>query len=314
MGRNTWTERQVKVFDDYFSNLQSGNIEAAVGLSRFLDPNFAPLASRMAQEYGNLGGVSPETMAMVEGFTQPKAAGRDDYTTQKNFALYPKVTKQFKEFASTLPVVSGGTGDRQVQLYAKPEDMSVGDFMRYQAFNQALGYVDPTTKATTQQYLARENPFLFRGYANAPTASPEGVQQYTPEQLRTQLNQAAEGLDYNKLYANLPQTAKKQVGAADQGESQSAIRWLQDYLKTAASGVGGTRAQKQFAAERLSTLDREAEGKGDLANWATLAQNIVNPAQQRRMGTELIGQSRSVNQPFGAQYNRGGFLRNVRAT
>jgi hypothetical protein len=192
--------------------------------------------------------------------------------------------------------------------------MSVSDFMRYQAFNQALQYVDPSTKASTQQYLARENPFLFRGYANVASATPEQVQEFSPEQQRERLTRAAEGLDYSKLYANLPATAQQQVGASGQGEGQSAARWLQDYLKTAAAGIGGTRAQKQFSAERLSTLDKEAAGKGELSNWATLAQNLVNPVQQRRMGSELVGQGRAVNQPFGAQYNRAGFLRNVGAT
>jgi hypothetical protein len=94
------------------------------------------------------------------------------------------------------------TGAQWVSKRTTPQDY----FQRY-LYNKMIPYLDPTTQATTAQWLARSSPEEYGKYAQAaaPLLSqpmqPTAVSEYvSPERIGQYLG----ALDYNKLVTELP--------------------------------------------------------------------------------------------------------------
>jgi hypothetical protein len=304
-------EKLKKQFPTLLEKLSSGDVQGAMKFAGGMDRYFAPLAQRMVYDYGNLGGLSPETKAAIAQFKTPKAAKDEDYTDMRNL-LYPVLVSQMRNISQQMPQVTGTGGDKQVQLFMRPPDVPLEDFMRMHIYNVASQYQDPTTKAETMQYLARENPFLFRGYSNV-AQPPTPIEGPGFAAQAAGLTQAAGAIDYDKLFAALPGGTQAQLahsGPSSQ-EARSAMNWLRNYLTTAAEGMGGTRAQQQFAQGRIKTMEEEAKSRPDLANWLTLGQNMVNPVMMQSTGESGFGQARALQPPPDASFVRRGVRRGV---
>ncbi|MBU2395715.1 MAG: hypothetical protein KKH70_20465 [Gammaproteobacteria bacterium] len=307
-------DKTKKGFDRWLAALYRGDMTKAIQ-AKDVERRFRPIAQRMAYEYANMGGLSPETKAQIATYQQPRAAKGEEHNDALNMFVYPHMMNQLRQLGQQIPTVTGTGGERQVQLYMRPPEVSMADFMRMHATNVATQYQDPTTRAETLSYLSRENPFLFRGYSNVPTAAPPTGSPSMAQQAAT-IGQAATAMDYDALIKALPGSTQAELGQTSPSslEPRSALNWLQNYLRTAAQGFGGTREQQRFAQERLKTMEEEAKSKQNLANWLTLGQNIVNPVMARGGGETGFGQQRALIQPPGTEFQRRGVRRSVSLT
>lgn len=193
-----------------------------------------------------------------------------------------------------------------------PESVSPQDYMAAFMANQAIRQMaDPWTQAATAEYLARDLPALFPGYAGVPQP---GVQQgaLSPEQARAAAaalgSMAFSPFDVGAgigVPPALKEVLGKKESAGEVRDIAAGLNWLRDYMKTAASGgaPGATRAQKLLATKHLETLGQEAQG-GSGKRYLTLAENLVNPVV-RRAGLSDPFTKRALNLPSGT-YRRGG--------
>lgn len=309
-------KREVAYFDKFKQALATRDPNQIAQIIRGANATYKPLMERIAQDYMSWGALTPETQQFVSSYTQGANVPKDKQHREMIGYGIDNVVKMTKQFAQTMPTLTAGQAGQAptLTLGLRPGDVGSEDFTRYMVMNKALQYMDPTTQRETQLYMARENPFLFGGFSmyGDQSATPPAGPPISPVDRAAQLQQAAAGLDWNALYQSLPEVTRTDLGAAASG--QSAAKWLQEYLQTAAKGMGGTRAEQQFARRHLATMEEEAAAQPALTNWVTLAQNLVSPVQQSGWLEGQLGQSRTVQPPPGAEFKRKGIYRNIALT
>jgi len=281
------------------SELRASGNPMSVGIHEY-----APVLRQIAQDYMNFGGVSPQTRAAIQGM-RPGGGGGFTHSGAERESGANAAHRIFSQLARALPQVTSVGGDTQVRMLGLPPGMNQQDYIQQYLTNQALQYMDPSSRQETQQYLARTNPGMFRAYGmmqGGPTAPTQDT--VDPAALRANIQNFANSMDFGRLSRELTPN----LGGASLPAASSSMNWLQDYLRTAMGGMGGTRAQQQFSQARLGTLEREAQAKPqDLGQYLTLAENLTNPVTRRAPISGLIGGRRAVQQ--GSDFMRRGLVR-----
>lgn len=296
-GQNALNAKQRVLMQNMFDAILSGdpnqiNIRLSTfgpqqgpgGMSTGLN-EYQQLFQQIASDYVNMGGISPETKALIDAQQQSK--GWSTSKPEKQSAAMAGY-KTFKDLAKSLPVVTNlPSGGKKVQMLGIPPGMSQQDYMQLYVTNESLANLDPVTKQQTQEWLARANPMLFRAYGmQAPPATPAGALETGPT--AESLNKVAAGLDFNKLKENLVLQPRVKL-AGNVGGTGSSLAWMKNYLQTAATGIEGTREQQLLAANKLGSLEQEAKGN-NMGQFASLAQSLVNPVLKKGSFSNMIGQ------------------------
>lgn len=204
------------------------------------------------------------------------------------------------------------------QRYGKIPDAQVRQqYFGLAAANEALQYMDPTTRAQYMQQLARDMPGVFSGYAGTQLVEPVTGRQtagYTGELLGKQrLAEAIQGLSAAKILKQLGQGyGRKDIENYLKSEAGVPLGFLQEYLQTAYQGYGtgidrATRAQQAQAQARLKELEAMAERDQRYGSMLNLGRAIVNPAIGRRPASGLVGTGRATSGMPGPR--RGGIAR-----
>lgn len=194
--------------------------------------------------------------------------------------------------------------------------------IQYAAMNEALRFMDPTTRGQYMRQMARDNPALFGGYAAANVPTPPGgaaAQQYNEQMLaQERLNQAIKALSPGAIERELgrgkPKTqAQRLKEQYITSEAQAPLGFLSDYLRTAQQAYGTgvqrqTRAQRSFAEKRLAELTQQSQEKPQYGAMAQLGQALVSPAMGRAPSSGGLGTERATTGIPGER--RGGAARN----
>jgi len=192
--------------------------------------------------------------------------------------------------------------------------------------NEALRYMDPTTRGQYMRQMQRDYPGLIgRGGAEgtafrevgtpAPPTGGVAAQQYGEQMLTSdRLAQAIAGLSAAKV--GLARTGKRKSLGKDFGVP---MEFLGDYLRSAqqayGAGVGRqTRAQRAYSEQRLQELSGQAEQDPRLAAMAKLGGAIVNPAMTRAPASGGLGTRGATSAAPGGDVRRGVSRRNVALT
>jgi hypothetical protein len=163
---------------------------------------------------------------------------------------------------------------------------------RMAVYNEALKYLDPTSRGQVMRQMAQEMPEVFRRYAGAPAPEPP-----TPG--------AAAG-EYQAAILSPDRLAAAISGLAPKAGSRVGTRggqyWLGDYLRTAKKAYGtGTermsRAQRAYAEQRLGQLAEKAGQGGPGAGYVDLARALVDPVLHKAPTSGGLGTMRSVSTP-----------------
>lgn len=279
---------------------------------------------KIAQDIVNLGGLSPETQAMIAA-RKPADAGAKDVQRISN-----SISGQLKYLSKTLPTVTNLNGDKRVELTYKPEGMDFGTFLQRMTANKAIDYQDPTSQQQVKNYLATTNPALFRAYSlpNAPaqvgpgksalppspgvtgTPPPAPGPARSPLSLMQQIQGAAKGLSWDAMQRQMPAAVRNVANDAQLNQAMGGSAWMQQYLNTAAQGLGGSRAQQSNAQRELANLEAQANSNKGLLGYLDTVKRIVNPITAAE-GSSLIGNERASKTALGS-YRRGGYgIRNA---
>lgn len=186
------------------------------------------------------------------------------------------------------------------------------------AVNEALRYMDPTTRAQYMQQLARDMPTVFSGYAGTPLEAPPvgGPREagYAGELLgRERLQQAIQGLSAGNILKQLGQGyGRSDIENYLKSEAGVPLGYLQEYLQTAYQGYGtgidrSTRAAQAQAQARLKELEAMAEQDKRYGSMLRLGQSLVSPSLTRRPLSGLVGTGRAATGMPGTR--RGGIAR-----
>lgn len=305
-----WIEGQQRNLNDWLAKLYNDPQEAIRYTTQMGDQNkeMGDVLRKVAYDYANLGGLSPETFAEVQGLRVGQFVGDTERDRGTKGLATQKLIQQLQAGTSQLGVVSGGLGpDTKVKLLARAPGQSAEDYMQNYIANEMLGYLDPTAKRSAQEALARQNPYLFRAYSMLkPAEKTAPVASVDPTQQAAKLTQAAGTLDWNTLSNNLPGTVKGSLVKENFAAAQSPANWLKSYLTTAAQGLSAdSRAGQLEAQKQLSGLEGEAEANR-LGSYLNLARSLVNPTQVHAQN-KLIGQAGALAP--GDKYRRGTFGR-----
>lgn len=321
--QNNFNNQQRQSMQNMFNAITSGNVDQIdnmlrtytnqPGSKRVQDDMsvgrdaYSNVLRQIASDYINLGGVSPETHALIQ---QQQTQGGYRHSVGERESGERAGFGMFRQLAKALPQVTSTSGEAQVKMLGIPPGMSPAEYMQLFVTNQMSQQLDPVSRQETQQQLARTNPMLFRAYGMQPMRNAAPVDQ-APTADR--LNQLAGSLDFNAVRAQLPASVQGAVGANVQGVG-SGLDWMRRYLQTSAQGAGGTRQQQQLAAGQLRNLEQEAESNRALGGYRNLAQNLTNPVLNRSSLSNIIGQGRALGSPSGGFRRRGVTARNPFAT
>lgn len=190
------------------------------------------------------------------------------------------------------------------------------------AMNEALQFMDPTTRGQFMRQMARDMPMVFGGYAGAKTPAPPtgqaatayGDQMLSAERLGQAIKALSPSAVVGALGKGLPKTqAQRMKEQYITEEAQGPLGFLSDYLRTAqqayGTGVGrATRAQRQYSERRLGELGQQAQERPEFGAMAQLGQALVNPALTRAPTSGGLGTYRSTVTPQ-AKPQRAGMFR-----
>jgi len=297
---------------EFFNALRRRDFNEAAIWAGKLPRNYQGIARQMLQDMAGLGALRPGTVTRARNVGR----GKGLWDSRRNDELLGRYARDsWRGSMGGLPQVTGEGEDRVITPFMRPEGMSLQDFATSSALSRLTQFMDPQSKELTRQYLARENPELYGGYnfiTNSPASA--GVQdRVDPQQLAANLAEAQQVITPEALTGGTYGKTKEELLTSG-GETFSPTEWLRNYFNTASQGVGGTRRQQQFAAERLRTLENEAKESPQLQNIRTFAEDLINPVAQRASLSNIIGQKRTLNNRRD-EYRRGGVaLRNPTAT
>lgn len=293
----------------------------------------------------NYGGLTQQSRQQLMTYNPPKLDDSTPGYETSN-AINASLKNMVKGWAQPIGPAAPPKPGQQAVLIGKPDDVTDQDFAKYNLLNSALPYMDKQTADETKLYLSRANPALFGVYGNTPVtgapkppalppgrpAGPAGgatpgstqggtigglpqapgqqpniftngvaTKPPTPQQLAA----AAGGLGWQNQVGKMGGFLQTQMGGNPQ--LQAPTQWLQEYLKTAAGGLGGaTRGQQKMAASHLATLEQEAAQDANRLGFAqTLGENLVNPVLGKAGLSGMLGWRRAVNLPSG-DYRRAG--------
>lgn len=276
---------------------------------------------RVYNDMMTMGAVSPETRQLVTSMSKSDVHDNiHDSNGEKRHAA-DTLVDLVRGVVTGLPVWNPNDADpnQTVKMYGAIGVDDPNEFIKQYMTNTALGYLDPVSAAETRQYLARANPIAFRAYeATAVPTNPNNASMSTQE-LSSRLLNAANAMNVQNMYSDKNVASALTNYGADSdkqtslSQGQAGTTWMREYLRSAAEGLGGTRAEQKFANERMATLEREAESNPEgLGQYRTLAENIVNPVRQRNL-SGIIGNRRSLTP--GQDFMRKGFTqRNLSMT
>lgn len=185
---------------------------------------------------------------------------------------------------------------------------------RMAIYNQALPFLDPTSRGQIMRQMAQEMPELFGGYRAAPTPPPPPgmgpeARAYQESVLSPErLSQVIQAIDPASVVSALKggkemNPAKRRAAVRNLGETTGGgSNWLGDYLRTAQQAYGtGTqrmsRAQRAYAASRLGELEQRAQETGIGRDYMPLAQALVNPSLGQAPTSGGLGTFRSTATP-----------------
>lgn len=306
--------------ETYWNNFLNPVAKAGVGgvgyFSNWTSGKVAPILSKMKTEYLTLGALTPETRAQFNAIASNPASLVDKDENERAEKIqslqifFNRSSGALNKLASWDP----RTADPNAPVNILAPSGKPVDFMRQYVSNMLLPYMDKETAAATRNWLFRVNPETFRRYEAQQYSTPAPIQagEYDPAALKANLLNVAGTLDWDKFYQTpVGQALVKQGG---QQEVSSPMAWMKQYLTTAAQGIGGTRAEQRAAAGRLATLKQEIEGQTqvdpNIAQFLTVAENIVNPLLKQQSGSSLIGQQRAIKKWGQDEFRRGSTYRN----
>lgn len=308
-------ERAIEGVESFWKNIRKGDYERAIGVTYNLPRNYRDIARRVVNDMATLGALQPGTAALIRNVPAGEGVGHlyhgDNKGNERRVGQWAQ--KAWKGSARGLPAFTGDLGEGgYIKPWMRASGMSKEDFVTQSALSSLTRFMDPESQRAAREYLARESPQTFQAYRLAPTPEVTGIaERVDPKVVAQRLAKASAAVDPNELMQGIRDREAKAMGVGS--EAYAPVQWLRDYMQAAQRGLGGTRAQQQFAKERLATLEREAEEAPQLQNLRTFAENLVNPVAQRASLSNILGQRRVVD-PRKDEYRRGGFaLRNPTA-
>jgi hypothetical protein len=207
---------------------------------------------------------------------------------------------------------------------------SLEDRYSMAVYNQALQFLDPTSRGQIMRLMSQRMPEVFSGYASAETpAPPSGAagRAYAQQVLdKERLDAAVEALTGENIYSAIRGGRKVTPGKGAEIQAHlnratgGGLSWLRDYLTTAQQAYGTgpermTRAERAYAQSRLGELaERAGEGQGPGAAYLDLAKVLVSPALSQAPVSGGLGTGRATTRTGGEQVRGGVAKRNIALT
>jgi hypothetical protein len=203
------------------------------------------------------------------------------------------------------------------------KETPIADRYAMAVYNEALKYLDPTSRGQIMRLMSQRLPKGFADYAQAGTPQPLGPgaagAEYQAAVLSPErLGQAIQALSPTSVFSALKggrKVAPHKEGDVKRHIAQKTgggLNWLNDYLRTAqqAYGTGAqrmSRAQRTYAQQRLGELGEGAQQGGIGARYIDLAKALVDPVLHKAPTSGGLGTQRAVGTPGGKPKRGGSF-------
>lgn len=272
---------------------------------------------------GMLSGAKPW---QARGMYTPLASGRANIPA---YPLTPSYTNPAGWIASTL----------EKSVYESDPNAVV----RF-AVNRVLRFLDPPTQRAMMNWLAEQDPTRFNAYRAQSVVSPPMVSATSverrggyvgqfhnplagaPAQMyldRNRVVQMAQELDVNSVVQALTGKSDADTVRKFTSKNPSAVKilnFMKNYLLSAAAGMPvrsngritsmPTALEREFAMDRLGTLERQAQSDRELMPVLDVVHKMVNPVLIKPPEWGGPGGGRSVVTPPREAPQRGGVHRN----